>query len=97
MLAGIDENQGTAVTKENCRQVGKECPECIFSSASVVALLCPTLDAAAAQHMFFQMYQHQGCVSMARAFVREYLGVVAPPYCEPIVATPALYQIAACA
>ena len=54
MLAGIEENRGIAVTKEHCPQVGKECPECIFSSASVVALLCPTLDAAVAQHIFFK-------------------------------------------
>lgn len=96
MLVGIEENISTAVNAESCRQVGKECRDCISSSASVVALLCPTLDAASAQQMFFRMYRHHGCGSMARAFVREYLGAVEPQYFEPIPAT-ALYQIAACA
>ena len=62
MLVGIEENLGIAVNPESCREVGKECRECISSSASVVALLCPTLDAAAAQQTFFRMYRHQGCV-----------------------------------
>lgn len=96
MLVGIEENISTAVNAESCRQVGKECWDCISSSASVVALLCPTLDAASAQQMFFRMYQHQGCGSMARTFVREYLGTVEPQYFKPIPAT-AVYQIAACA
>lgn len=96
MLIGIEENLGFAVNPESCREVGKECRECISSSASVVALLCPTLDAAAAQQTFFRMYRHQGCGFMARSFVREYLDVVEPNYFETVT-TPAIYAIAACA
>jgi len=96
MLVGIEDNQSTAVNPESCRLVGKECRECISSNASVVALLCPSLDAASAQQIFFRMYRHHGCGFMARAFVREYLGSVEPEYFDPLPAQP-LHQIAACA
>ena len=78
MLAGIEDNQSPPVTAESCRSMGKECRDCISSSASVVALLCPSLDAAAAQQTFFRMYRHEGCVNMSRAFVREYLSAIPP-------------------
>ncbi|GEM_PF-1131163 len=98
MLVGIEDNPGNVVNPENCRLVGKECRDCVCSSASVVALLCPTLDAAGAQQTFFQMYRNQGCVGMARAFVREYLSAAEPEFFEPIpVPTSNLYEIAACA
>ena len=98
MLVGIEDNLGNVVNPESCRLVGKECRDCVCSSASVVALLCPTLDAAGAQQMFFRMYRNQGCVGMARAFVREYLDAVEPEYFEPIpMPTSSLCQIAACA
>lgn len=98
MSIGIEDNLGNVVNPENCRLVGKECRDCVCSSASVVALLCPSLDAAGAQQMFFRMYRHHGCVGMARAFVREYLGVVEPEFFEPIpVVASSLYEIAACA
>jgi hypothetical protein len=98
MLVGIEDNLGNVVNQENCRLIGKECRDCVSSSASVVALLCPTLDAASAQQMFFRMYRNQGCFGMARAFVREYLGAVEPEHFERIpMATSNLYQIAACA
>jgi hypothetical protein len=97
MLVGIEENIAYAVNPESCLLVGKECRECVSHSASVVAMLCPSLDAASAQKMFFQMYRHHGCGGMARAFVREYLGAVEPEYMEiPPPALP-LYEIAACA
>jgi hypothetical protein len=96
MLVEMEENLGTAVNPESCRLVGKECRDCIGSSASIIALLCPNLDAAAAQQMFFRMYRHHGCGGMARMFVREYLGAVEPEFYESIPAQP-LYQIAACA
>ena len=83
MLAGIEDNQSPPVTAESCRSMGKECRDCISSSASVVALLCPSLDAAAAQQTFFRMYRHEGCVNMSRAFVREYLSAVEPDFIEP--------------
>ena len=98
MLVGIEENLGNTVNPESCRLVGKECRDCVCSSASVVALLCPTLDAAGAQQMFFRMYRNQGCVGMARAFVRDYLGAVEPEYFEPIpMPASGIYHIAACA
>ncbi len=96
MLVGIEDNLGNAVNAESCRLVGKECRDCVSSSASIVALLCPSLDAAAAQQMFFRMYRHPGCVGMARVFVREYIGAVEPEFFESLP-TPELYQIAACA
>lgn len=87
MLVGIEDNQSTPVTPENCRSMGKECRDCVCSSASVVALLCPSLDAAAAQQVFFRMYRHQGCVNMARAFVREYLSAVEPIFLQSPILT----------
>lgn len=80
MLIGIDDNQNPPVTAENCRSLGKECRDCISASATVVALLCPSLDAAAAQQTFFRMYRNEGCVPMARSFVREYLSAVEPDF-----------------
>ncbi len=96
MLIGIEENNASVVSPETCRMVGKECRDCIGANASVLAALCPNLDAAGAQKMFFQMYRHPACGGMARAFVREYLGAVEPVYMDPAPAAP-LYQIAACA
>ncbi len=93
MLDGIQDSQSPQVTAEYCRSMGKECRDCISSSASVVALLCPSLDPAAAQQTFFRMYRHEGCVNMSRAFVREYLSAVEPEVIEsdeisPVVSIP---------
>ena len=90
MLVGIEDNQSPQVTAENCRSMGKECRDCISSSASVVALLCPSLDAAAAQQTFFRLYRHEGCVNMSRAFVREYLSAVEPEVIESDEISPAV-------
>ncbi|MBM3761205.1 MAG: hypothetical protein FJW36_13265 [Acidobacteria bacterium] len=96
MLVGIEDNLGPVVNPETCGLVGKECRECISGSASVLAMLCPSLDAAGAQQMFFKMYRHHGCGGMARAFVREYLDQVEPEFIDMAPTMP-LYQIAACA
>jgi len=63
----------TDASPEACRELGKECRECVSNSASLIALLCPTLDAVSAQSMFFRMYISPGCVNMSRVFVRVYL------------------------
>lgn len=98
MLVEIEDNVGYTVNPETCRLVGKECRDCVASSASVVALLCPSLDAAAAQHMFFRMYRSQGCIGMARAFVREYIAVVEPDTFDSIPEVISVaYKVAACA
>lgn len=96
MLVGMDDNLANAVNPENCRLVGKECRDCISSSAAIVAMLCPSLDAVGAQQLFFKMYKHHGCGGMARSFVREYLGAAEPEYIPPATAMP-LYEVAVCA
>ncbi len=98
MLVDVEDNFGYTVNPETCRLVGKECRDCVASSASVVALLCPSLDAASAQNMFFRMYRNQGCVGMARAFVRGYLEEVEPDAFDSIPEVISVaYQVAACA
>jgi hypothetical protein len=59
---------------ESCGELGKECRDCVSQSASLIATLCPTLDAGAAQSIFFKMYPSPGCINMSRVFVRVYLG-----------------------
>ncbi|WP_031498560.1 hypothetical protein [Bryobacter aggregatus] len=78
MLVEVEDNLSSAISSELCKSLGKDCRECVCSSANVVASLCPTLDAAGAQVAFFQMYRHQSCVGMARRFVRDYLSAVEP-------------------
>lgn len=68
---------------ESCRELGKECRDCVSQSAAMVALLCPTLDAVSAQSMFFKMYSSPGCVNMSRVFVRIYLGETEPEIPRP--------------
>ena len=103
MLVETEEHLNQAVNPESCRQMGKDCRDCISSTAAITALLCPSMDAVAAQQTFFLLYRHEGCGGMARAFVREYLGscdfAVEPEYIErkPVKSAPAYYQIAACA
>lgn len=96
MLVGIEDNFSNSVNPEFCRLVGKECRECVSQSASVVALLCPSLDASGAQQLFFRLYRHQGCGGMARAFVREYLGEVEPDVIDIPRRMPQ-FEVAACA
>jgi hypothetical protein len=85
-----------SVNPESCRQVGKNCRECVTANAAVVAMLCPTLDAVGAQGMFFKMMRHAGCAPMARTFVREYLSATEPAEWMPMGGAE-LVQIAACA
>lgn len=96
MQSGFDEPASLPVNPETCHMVGKQCRDCVADNAAAIALLCPSLDAAGAQHVFFQMYRHHGCGAMLRSFVREYLGAVEPEFIEIPQVTP-LYQIAACA
>lgn len=56
-----------------CGEVGKDCRECVRNCAETMATLCPNMAATHAESMFFRIYPYSGCVSMARAFVREYL------------------------
>ncbi|MEO5953024.1 MAG: hypothetical protein ABIQ44_11220 [Chloroflexia bacterium] len=97
MLVGIEDELANAVNPESCRLVGKECRDCVSSSAAIVAMLCPSLDAAGAQQLFFRMYRHNGCGGMARSFVREYLGAAEPEYIEVQSVNLPLFEIAACA
>jgi hypothetical protein len=96
MLMEIENNNSNAVNPELCRQVGKDCRECVSSNAGLIALLCPTMDAASAQQMFSRLYRSQACAVMERAFVREYLAAVEPEFTGAPTPVP-LYQIAACA
>lgn len=92
----MDIEQELSVNPESCREVGKNCRECVAANAAVVAMLCPTLDAVGAQGMFFKMMRHAGCAPMARAFVREYLAATEPAEWMPMGGAE-LVQIAACA
>lgn len=88
---------------ESCRELGKECRDCVAQSAAMVALLCPTLDAVSAQSMFFKMYTSPGCVNMSRVFVRVYLGEtesdaeLVVPRPMAVASTPYANPLAACA
>ncbi len=96
MLMGLEDNLTNTLDPQSCAQVGKDCRGCVRHNAEVIALLCPGLDAAGAQQMFFRMYRQPGCAGMARTFVREYLGAVEPE--ETFVpAGEVYYEIAACA
>jgi len=100
MLVETDEHNSHTVNPEACRLVGKDCRSCVADSANIVALLCPNLDAASAQKMFFSLYRHSGCGPAARSFVREYLAAVEPAVAEenwPVPSANPFIQIAACA
>ncbi len=96
MLMGLEHNLVNTTDPHACAEVGKECRSCVRQRASVVALLCPGLDAVGAQQMFFRMYREAACAGMARTFVREYLSSVEPEEIAAPVGGP-YYQIAACA
>lgn len=69
----IEENKSFAPSPATCQESGKECRNCVANAASVVALLCPTLDVMTAQRTFFRLYPSPGCAPAARMFVRKYL------------------------
>ncbi len=74
MLVNIEDLSPAAPSPALCQEVGKECRTCVAHCASTIAVLCPSLDAIQAHSFFLRLYPHQGCFSMARTFVREYLG-----------------------
>jgi hypothetical protein len=96
MLMGLEDNLMNTLDAQSCAQVGKDCRGCVRQSAEVVALLCPALDAAGAQQMFFRMYRQPGCGGMARSFVREYLSI-AEEEAGFLPGSEQFYEVAACA
>ena len=56
----------------SCLKVGLECRTCVQRSASSVAAICPNLNLAAAEQVFFQIFPSSGCAPMAAAFAISY-------------------------
>lgn len=100
MLVEVEENKRFAPSPEVCLQVGKDCRSCVASTASVTALLCPTLDVLAAQRTFFLLYPQPGCAGAARMFVREYLDAAETETLDaipPMAASVPYFPVAVCA
>jgi hypothetical protein len=102
MQIELDYQPANPVNAQTCATLGKDCRSCVNSTASVVALLCPSMDLQSVQQMFFRLYQQPGCAGMARAFLRDYLSATDSsglaldlPEPKPVRSAGPFYQIAA--
>jgi len=68
---------------ETCSSLGLDCGTCIQRCALTTAAICPDLQPAGVQHIFFQLYASPGCHPMAHAFVRAYAEATMPS--KPLV------------
>jgi hypothetical protein len=82
MLISIEEQAPPAPSPALCREVGKECRDCVSRCAETIAFLCPSLEPSSAHALFFKLYPYSGCSGMARSFVREYLSQTEPVFLE---------------
>jgi hypothetical protein len=62
-----DENRPDA-----CLSVGLDCRTCVARSAASIASLCPSLSAADAERVFFEIFPSKGCAPMSAAFIAAY-------------------------